>query len=311
MPRVPQVRRSDWYVLAAILAAMLVLLPAAATPADARASHQPRRSSASAADRPAPAAAAGADRADGKDEALPVPPSGVRDPLLELLFTITENDSLGTWDGAALARYVAASGRPSRLPVGDIARLARRPARADEAEKRRGASVTRVWELELAQALRLPLPWSFLGYHPGTLAASRTFVLSEWRLEDQTLDVVVDGHPATIGVTDVCVLRLDKGWFMLDVDAWLDALLGSMLDDYWACGYVFARQEGRPLEVSLLVKRDGGDDYGQFDLGHDRIETHPEPVARGLSLLARPWVAPPPGSTRLPWHVGTGEGTAP
>lgn len=278
MRRASHARRSAWLVLAALLAAATL-------------------------------AGAGVDRADSTDEALPVPPSGVRDPILELLFTIADDDSLGTWDGAALARQVAASGRRSRLPVDDIVRIARRPATAAEAEVRRGARVSRVWELELSHALRLPLPYAFLGYHPGTLAAARTFVLSEWRLADRTLHVVVDGRLATLEVTDVCVLRLDTGWFMLDVDAWLDALLGGLLDDYWTCGFAFARHEGRPFEVSLLVNRDGGDDYGEFDLGHDRIVAHPEPVARGLSRLVRPWVAPPPGSARVPWRVD-GSGSA-
>jgi hypothetical protein len=305
MHRVPQARRSGRLVVVALL------LLAAAAPAETGPSHQSQRSAKSADDRPAPAAGAGSDRAGSGDEDLPVPPSGVRDPVLELLFTITEDDSLGTWDGAAIARYAAASGRPSRLPMGEVVRITRRHATAAEAEQRCGVSVTRVWELELAHALRMPLPYSFLGYHPGTLAASRTFVLSEWRLDDRTLRGVVDGGPATTGATDAWVLRLDTGWFMLDVDAWLDALLGGLLDDYWVCGYVFARHEGRPLEISLLEKRDGKDDYGQFDLGHDRIVAHPDSVARGLSLLTRPWVAPPPGSTRVPWRVEAGADAAP
>jgi len=305
MRRALHARRSGWLVLVVLLAAVAV--------ADARPGHQPQRRAVPAADRPVPAAGAGAgaDRADSTDEALPVPPSGVRDPVLELLFTIAENDSLGTWNGAALARYVAASGRRTRLPVGDIVRIARRPATAAEAEVRRGASVSRVWELELSHALRLPLPYAFLGYHPGTLVAARAFVFSEWSLEDQTLHVVVDGRLATFGVTNIRVLRLDTGWFVLDVDAWLDALLGGLLDDYWTSGFVLARHEGRPFEVSLLVNRNGGDDYGEFDLGHDRIVAHPEAVARGLSLLARPWVAPPPGSARVPWRVDADAGAAP
>jgi hypothetical protein len=298
MCRALHTRRSGWLVL-------MVLLLVAAAVTEARPGHQPQR-------RTAPAAAGvGADRADSTDQALPVPPSGVRDPILELLFAIAEDDSLGTWDAVALARCVATSGRSTRLPVGDIVRITRRTATVAEAEERRGVSVTRVWELELSHALRLPLPYAFLGYHPGTLSASRTVVLSEWRLVDQTLHVVVDGRLATFGVTNIRVLRLDTGWFTLDVDAWLDALLGGLLDDYWTSGFVLARHEGRPLEVTLLVNHDGGDDYGEFDLGHDRIVAHPEPVARGLSRLARPWVAPSSGSTRVPWRVDADEAAAP
>ena len=129
--------------------------------------------------------------------------------------------------------------------------------------------------------------------------------------EENEETVVVDGRLAAFGVTNVRVLRLDAGWFTLDVDAWLDALLGGLLDDYWTCGFVLARHDGRPLEVTLLANHDGGDDYGEFDLGHDRIVAHPEAVARGLSLLARPWVAPPPGSARVPWRVDAGEGAVP
>jgi hypothetical protein len=308
MHRARRPRRSGW----SLLVVMALQLPQASDAmADARQSPPPLRPAAFAADQPPPGAAPAPDRADRADDALPVPPSGVRDPLLELLFTIAENDSLGTWDGAALARYAAASGRSSRLPMDDIVRIVRRPATVIEAEQRHGTCVTRVWELELKQALRMPLPWAFLGYHPGTVAAARTFVFSEWHLGDQTLQVVVDDRPATLALADVCVLRLDVGWFMLDVDAWVDALLGGLLDDYWVCGYVFGRHEGRPIEVSLLVKRDGADDYGQFDLGLDRIVAHPEAVARELHLLARPWVAPPPGSTRVPWRIEKAAGAAP
>jgi len=301
MRRASHPRRSGPRPLAA-LAALLVVTGAAA---GVGAAHPVARRAEPVA--PPPAAA----RADSADGDQTVPPSGVRDPLLELLWNIAADDSLGSWDGAALARRVAASGRTSRLPVGDIARITRRPATAAEAERRRGATVTRVWELELKQALHVPLPYAFLGYHPGTLAAARTFVLSEWPLADQTVHVAVDGRLAALDVTAIHVMRLDSGWFTLDVDAWLDALLGGLLDDYWTCGFVFARHAGRPLEVSLLVNRDGGDDYGQFDLGHDRIVAHPEPVARGLSLLARPWVAPPPGSARVPWRVETAGGGGP
>jgi hypothetical protein len=307
MCRTRRTPRSVWPVL---VVGLLVSLAAAAVTA-ARPSPLPLPSAASAADRPAQATGTDENRGDNGDEAPPVPPSGVLDPILELLVAIVDNDSLGTWDGAALARYTAASGRRSRLPVEDIVRIVRRPATAAEAERRRGACVTRMWELELTHALRIPLPWSFLGYHPGTVAGARTFVLSEWRLADPTREVAGDSRLAEFGVTDVHVLRLDKGWFMLDVDAWLDALLGGLLDDYWVCGYVLARHEGRPIEVSLLVKRDGKDDYGQFDLGHDRIVAHPEAVARDLNLLARPWVAPPPGSTRVPWRVKSSEGAVP
>lgn len=306
MHRALRPHRSGWSLLLLLLLALAASALAGAGPGPL-----PRRPAASAADPPTSAADPTTDRADRTDDALPVPPSGVRDPLLELLFTIAENDSLGTWDGAALARYAAASGRRSRLPVDDIVRIVRRPATIVEAELRHGARVTRVWELELTHALRMPLPWAFLGYHPGTVAAARTFVFSEWRLGDQALQVVVDDRPATIALADVCVLRLDAGWFMLDVDAWIDALLGGLLDDYWVCGYVFGKHGGRPIEVSLLVKRDGASDYGQFDLGLDRIVAHPEAVARELNLLARPWVAPPPGSKRVPWRVETWVDAAP
>lgn len=216
----------------------------------------------------------------------------IRDPLYEFVINLATGDSLGIWDQADLRAFVERSGRRSALPWEDVVRIVRREARPAEAEACRGARVTRMWELTMRRSVRMPMPYSVLGYHPGTLFIADGFVASEWQLGTRTLFIAKDGLAARHLVESVFVFRVDKGFFALDVDAWVDKVLGRRLDDFYVNGFALFRAGGRMREISLLTTRSGRDDFGQFDLQRDRSVAAPDATARGLASFARPWVRP-------------------
>jgi len=225
----------------------------------------------------------------------------IRDPLYELLIGFVWGDSLGTWDQAHIRRYVERSGRKCMLPYQQIVRIVRRPALPAEAERRRGAQVSRIWEITLQHPVHVPMPYSFLGYHPGSLLASGRFVASEWRLDGRTLYIAHGPQVERFHVDDTVVFRLDRGYLALDVDAWLDKLLGSLLDDFYTDGFALCRYRGQIVESSMITTRDGRLDYGEFDLQRDRVIEHIDKLARALGYLSRPWVTTRPGSPQRAW----------
>lgn len=224
----------------------------------------------------------------------------IRDPLYEFVIGLAIDDSLGTWDQADLKAYVERSQRRSALPWEEIVRIVRREARPGEAETCRGARVTRMWELTIRRSVCMPMPYSFLGYHPGTLFIADHFVASEWQLGTRTLFIARDGLAVQHLIESVIVFRVDEGIFALDVDAWVDKVLGRRLDDFYVNGFALCREEGRLREISLLTTRSGRDDFGQFDLQRDRSVADPDETARGLASFARPWVRPP-ADQAAPW----------
>lgn len=226
----------------------------------------------------------------------------IKEPLFAFLFALAEGDSLGSWSGQSLADQAAADGRSSRFPLDQVVRVSRRRAVPAEAEFRLGARLERIWELELTEALDRPLPYSILGYHPGSLRVSRLLVLSEWALGDLELRLRGERGPRRQTVQDVRVLRLDSGYVVLDADAWVDRLLGSALDDSWTLGFAIGRQGETRLAVAVNVGREGRRLYGEMDLARDEVRAHGRPLADALSRNCRPFTGPAPGQPSRAWQ---------
>ncbi len=225
----------------------------------------------------------------------------VRDPLFAFLIAVAEGDSLGVWDRQALRARVEAAGRPTRLPLERVVEIERRAAELGEIEAWSGARVTRVWRVELDADLDEPMPWSILGYHPGSLRLSRELLLSEWRLGDANLTAVRGDSTRVFPCAGIIVWRIDQGWLVLDADGFVDRVLGAALDDAWNDGLALARVDGRLVGLAMGTGRDGRRLYGEFDFRRDKILAHGRPAARALSGWSRGWLGPRQGSTRQPW----------
>lgn len=234
--------------------------------------------------------------------AAPAEPA-VREPLFDFLLALAEGDSLGRWTTADLVAWSDSLGRGSRFPLARIRGIARRRPQVAEAGRWPEGTVAAVWELDLAEPIDRPLPYSILGYHPGSLLVARRLVLSELRLGNRVFTFRDDEEARTVVLTDVRGLRLEEGRVVLDADGWLDAALGGALDDAWALGFGLARRGGEPLGVAVSIKRDGGPIFGEIDFRRDRIKDSGGPLAGALSRLLRELFTradsqPPPVWTR-------------
>ncbi len=226
----------------------------------------------------------------------------VRDPFFRFVFEVIDGDRVGIWSGEELRRYVAQVGRPSRLPLRHVVQLERRPATPQEAERLRGATISRIWRLEFDRNLKLPMPYSILGYHPGSLFISRELVFAEWPLGTRRLAVSSDQGQEVLEVQSLSVFRLDRGWVVLDADAFLDRLLGKKLDDSWTMGFVLGRVNGERQGLGLAYNRGMRKLYGEIDFREDEIRPWGRPLALALSRYTRPWTEPPPQAPDRLWQ---------
>jgi len=222
----------------------------------------------------------------------------VRDPFFAFCVALAEGDSLGVWTGRELAARLAATGRRSQLPVESVVLLERREVPPALQPTHRDRRATRRWRIELDADLARPLPYSILGYHPGTLHVSRVLEALEWVLPGSAVRVDGPGGPE-LRVGTMHALRLESGHVILDADGLVDKLLGKKLDDTWTEAFVLARVEGAadPREnglngVALGRARNGRPLSGAFDFRRDEVLPNGRPAARALSGLCRPVVAP-------------------
>ncbi len=225
----------------------------------------------------------------------------IREPFFAFLLGMVAADSLGQWTGAELQEYAAAGGIPSRFPVDQLVTLRR--SRPDSATALRypGARVQAVWHIVLTEAQDKPMPYSILGYHPGSLRIARELVMSELAAADLNFSYQVDGETVRRTVTEVRVFALERGHVVLDADGWLDALLGSALDDSWTLGFVTGRENGRLLGLGVSLGRKDRHIYGEFDFANDEVLTHGRPLVAALSRASRAWLNPDDGNLPPVW----------
>ena len=109
--------------------------------------------------------------------------------------------------------------------------------------------ITRVWQgqepepgqlalgLEFNGGAAIPIPFSLLGYHPGSIRASSSIGFRELRFT----------YPDARGTgaeAPVYRLQLDQGSLIVDIDWWIDELLGDYLDDLPVSNIVFFTWRG-------------------------------------------------------------------
>ncbi|MDX2474668.1 MAG: hypothetical protein QNL91_13275 [Candidatus Krumholzibacteria bacterium] len=225
----------------------------------------------------------------------------IREPFFAFLLGMVAADSLGQWTGAELRAAAEDVGRPSRFPLDQVVSLSR--SRPDSVGARRyiGARVQANWRIVLAEDQDRPMPYSIMGYHPGSLLIGGELVLAELAAID--LDLAWGGGEdrQSETVTEVRVFVLEKGHVALDADGWLDALLGASLDDSWTVGFVTGREQGRLLGLGVSLGRKGRHIYGEFDFANDEVLTHGRELASALSRMSRSWLSTENGNLPVPW----------
>lgn len=238
---------------------------------------------------------------DKPEEATDGP--AIREPFFEFLMTVAEIDSLGTWTTRDLAGYLDEAGRESRFPLDEVLTVSRQRPESGRKFRYRGAEVRAVWRLQLTGDLDKSMPYSILGYHPGSLRIGEVLVFAELAPQDLNLSWIHDDEEARLAVTDFRVFALEEGHVLLDADGWLDALLGSGLDDAWIVGFVTAQEKERLIGLGVSLGRDGRRIYGEFDFSRDVILPNGRPGAAAMSRASRTWLDPAVNDLPEPWNT--------
>lgn len=218
-----------------------------------------------------------------KQEKLDAARPEIGEPFFAMILQYAAGDSLGQWYQPEVAAFINQRGEPSRFPVDKLVSLSRRRPTPDDSAAWPGVAIQAVWSIHLTGSLEPAMPYSILGYHPGTLRVSGDLRLLEAHLGGISLRV----EGTTVMVTQVHLFRLEKGTVALDVDGWLDSLLGKALDDAAVVGFVTAREQDRLLGLGVSLGRKGRKIYGEFDFRRDKVLPNGRPLASALSAACR------------------------
>ena len=204
----------------------------------------------------------------------------VKDPVFAILVGLIRADTHGTLSGERLARELARHRGRTRLPYQRLRELRREPAAPATAR------VTAVFD----GPLDLPIPYRILWYNPGRFTTAATCQFEEWSLGDVRAPAA-DGTQAALAEVRVFGLAHGQvaGDISVDIDGWIDRLLGASLDDTHVTGLLLLRHAGRPYAMAVGYNRHGHGRSGAFDLAADRI-VFPLPEAlraAGRELRAR------------------------
>ncbi len=231
-----------------------------------------------------PAAPAAASPAFG-EESLPLAPD-VRDPVFALLVAYVRGDRFGVVTQAAVARTLDGQRQRSRLPWQLARDFERTPGTIGAGPDGpnlgdAGATLT----IRFAGLVDTPIPYHILWYHPGRIRASASCRFREWRFAELPLEAV-KGRPLP-PLADVRLFALDEGEIFIDIDAWLDALLGDALDDTWISALALGRFREREYAFAVGRNRAGQPRIGAFDLSGDAVVFPLPPDLRAANRAVR------------------------
>lgn len=235
-------------------------------------------------------------------EEAPVTGEEVREAFFAFLLDRSAAGQDGRWTGTDVEEFAAGAGLHSRFPLDLLVSVTRRRPTPAEAARYPGARVLAHWDLELTRALDRPMPYDILGYHPGSLRTSRRLELVELAPGDPELHYKAGRESRTARFRDVRVFAVVKGYLVLDADGFVDALLGSALDDAWTVGLVTGWEGERRIGLGVSLGRKGRRIYGEFDFVTDRVLPHGRPAVSALSAWCRQWLDPDRGQTPPPWQ---------
>jgi hypothetical protein len=129
------------------------------------------------------------------------------------------------------------------------------------------------------EELKTPVPYSILGYHPGTVSASTMLRFLEWDIPAKTLRW---SRKEALELTDIYVFGVYEGWAIVDIDTWLDKLLGGLLDDTRIVVLVLFKYNGDWHGLAAGYDPSGDGRSGIFNFNQNKILF---PTPRELRML--------------------------
>jgi hypothetical protein len=219
----------------------------------------------------------------------------VKDPVFALLVGLVQDGVYGTLTEPRVQAELDRARLESELPYRSLADLTRLPVIAGK---------TALVRVRFNGPLNLPIPYSILGYHPGSFNVSETTVFREWIFPSMQLihDETKDGKTSRqiLEITDVHLFGVQDGAVYIDIDAWLDLLMGDALDDTIVTCLMLCRYQGQWLGFAMGYAKDGTGRSGAFSFAKDQI-VFPTPaelrtvgreMRRRKELFMQSWQAP-------------------
>ncbi len=207
---------------------------------------------------------------------------GVKDPVFALLLGLVYGGHFGTITGDRLQAELSRAGAKSKLPYQTVRSLTRRPV-----SRHRRASI----ELEFNRKLDLPIPYSILGYNPGSFTATEQCLFREWMLGPAEFvfqrQARGGAYLDTVRLENVHLFGLREGQVNLEIDGWIDRLLGGAIDDTRVTGLMLCRHEGNWVGFALGYNKDGEGRSGAFSFAEDRILFPTPERLKGIARLMR------------------------
>jgi hypothetical protein len=207
-----------------------------------------------------------------------LPEEQVKDRFFAYLIGLIEVDTCGVLDARQLESVLKDFRGSTAIPfetIVDIQRECSSPAGP------RTVSIT------FTEDLKTPVPYSILGYHPGSVKASCVVRFLEWNIPMQTLRSRRD---EPIELTQIHVFGLYEGWAVIDIDAWLDKILGGMLDDTRIVALALFKYAGDWHGLAAGYGPSGEGRSGIFNFSQNRILFPTPPELRFLGPYFRNYV---------------------
>lgn len=226
-------------------------------------------------------------------EEISVPESQVTDRFYSYLIGLVDANVCGVVDGDRLCALLSEHRGKTAIPFTLIDKI-----RRDCAPHKGARSVS----ITFKEDLMTPVPYDILGYHPGSVAASKDVNFLEWYLPSQTIGSA-SGDP--IDITRVFVFAVNEGWAVVDVDAWVDKLLGGYLDDTRIALLVLFKYNDEWHALAAGYGPSGEGRSGIFNFQTNKILFPTPPELQGVAPYFRNYVvrnkhveAPMPPSNR-------------
>ncbi|MBN1424947.1 hypothetical protein JXA88_10355 [Candidatus Fermentibacteria bacterium] len=188
------------------------------------------------------------------------PAADVRDPVLSFLVGLLRDDILDTLEGDDIRRVTAQSRRSTLIPLKLLERMGRGQGPSPD---------TRIVSFWLTRDGKVPAPYSLLGYHPGSVLIHRRIELVEWHVGRV---VITERGRGSFALDDCYVWAVHEGRIGIDIDAFIDRLLGGSVDDMTVNSLALFRLDDVRYAMAMGYNKKGKGRSGALHLRKDEIE---------------------------------------
>jgi hypothetical protein len=188
-----------------------------------------------------------------------LPEDEVKDRFFAYLIGLAEGEAYGRLLNEdlneALREFAGKTRVPFRL-ISDIQRIQGNPGKPN------------VVSISFLEMLKTPVPYSILGYHPGSVVADTTVTFFEYYLPRKSVWLARDSR---VTLAQVHVFAIYEGWVVVDIDAWVDKILGGRLDDTWLTVLCLFKYEGDWHGIAAGYGPSGEGRSGVFNFKTNKI----------------------------------------